>query len=142
MTDTLVVGYGSDLRGDDGAGRLVAEMVGAAGHPGVRVLSLHQLTPEVAAELAGCETVVFVDADPEATEVDVRELGAGRAGQRSSHHSTPDSLLRLAEDLYGRCPAAHLVAVPAVSFELGADLSPVTRAALPVAADAVESLLT
>lgn len=142
MTDTLVVGYGSDLRGDDAAGRAVAEMVEAAGHRGIRVVSVHQLTPEIAAELAGCRRAVFIDADPATAEVTVRELSAGNADHRSSHHSTPESLLRLAEDLYGCSPVAHLVAVPASSFDLGSDLSPATRAALPAAADAVESLLS
>ena len=40
----LVIGIGNPLRGDDGVGALLAEQAGGR--------SVHQLTPELAAELA------------------------------------------------------------------------------------------
>ena len=60
--DALVIGYGNTLRGDDGIGPAVAEAVAALGLPGVRVIVAHQLTPELAADLADAQLVVFVDA--------------------------------------------------------------------------------
>jgi Ni,Fe-hydrogenase maturation factor len=50
----LVIGIGNLLRGDDGVGGLLAEEVGGR--------SVQQLTPELAAELAELEVVVFIDA--------------------------------------------------------------------------------
>lgn len=58
----LVIGYGNELRGDDGVGPKVAEAVEAWKLAGVSVLALRQLTPELAADLAVVRRVIFVDA--------------------------------------------------------------------------------
>ncbi len=50
MADILVLGYGNELRGDDGLGPLVARTVADANIPGVRVLTARQLLPEFAAD--------------------------------------------------------------------------------------------
>ena len=72
MTDLLVIGYGNDLRSDDGAGRAVAEMVSDLDLPGVEVRTMSQLTPELSLAITGRAKVVFVDADVDATEVAMR----------------------------------------------------------------------
>ncbi len=59
---SLVIGYGNTLRGDDGVGPLVAEQVEAWNLPAVRSRVTHQLTPELAAEIAEVDLVFFVDA--------------------------------------------------------------------------------
>jgi hydrogenase maturation protease len=59
---TLVIGYGNTLRGDDGVGSLVAEQVATWSLPDVRSHSIHQLTPELAAEIAQAEQIFFIDA--------------------------------------------------------------------------------
>lgn len=59
---TLVIGFGNTLRGDDGVGPLVAEQVDTWNLRNVRSLSVHQLTPELAADIAQVETVFFIDA--------------------------------------------------------------------------------
>ena len=48
VAEILIVGYGNDLRSDDGAGRVVASRVEAMDLPGVVVRSQSQLTPELA----------------------------------------------------------------------------------------------
>jgi Ni,Fe-hydrogenase maturation factor len=58
----LVVGYGNDLRSDDGVGQRVAEVVATWEISNVRSLAMHQLTPELAAELADVDVAIFVDA--------------------------------------------------------------------------------
>lgn len=58
----LVIGYGNTLRGDDAVGPLVAEQVAIWNWPDVRSLPVHQLTPELAAEIAQVEAVFFIDA--------------------------------------------------------------------------------
>ena len=74
----LVIGYGNELRGDDGIGPRVAEAVAARNHPGVRVRIVCQLVPELAAELAEARTVIFVDAlmDPDGGATELAPLGA------------------------------------------------------------------
>ena len=48
----LVIGYGNELRGDDGAGIMVARRIAENPPPGVRSIVARQLTPELADELA------------------------------------------------------------------------------------------
>ena len=62
MVKSLVIGYGNSLRSDDGIGVRVAEIVADWYLPEVRSLCLPQLTPELAADLAKVDLVIFVDA--------------------------------------------------------------------------------
>jgi hypothetical protein len=57
------------------------------------------------------------------------------------HVSDPRGLLALTEALYGRCPEAWLVAVPARSLGLGEPLSPAAAAGLRQAVDATRALI-
>ena len=142
MIDALVVGYGSDLRGDDAAGRRVAERIASLALPGVRARSLHQLAPELAAELAGCRLVVFVDADPGAGEVTVGALEPAESETSTTHHAAPEGLLSLAGRLFGHSPRAVLVRVPATDFEIGAGFSPMTQKGIDQAVAAVTALVS
>lgn len=127
---TLILGYGNTLRGDDGAGYLVAETVAAWQVPHVRSLPAHQLLPEHSEAIASVERVIFVDAaitaDRPTAGVALEPLAIGDSPPRS-HHLTPPSLLNLARCLYGAKPDAYLLAIPAVDFTLGAELSPIAR---------------
>jgi hydrogenase maturation protease len=136
----LVVGYGSDLRRDDAVGRRVADAVADRCLPDVHVLSLHQLTPEVAADVAGKAAVVFVDADVQASEVSVRRLRRGPVDTVTTHHVSPGALLELAA-LLGAVPDhAHVVSVPAVDLRIGTGLSAVAAAGVQDATDLVVEL--
>ena len=74
---SLVIGYGNDLRSDDGAGRVVADRLDALALPDVTVRSVIQLTPELALEIAKFDTVVFVDASVEVAETISTPVVAG-----------------------------------------------------------------
>lgn len=141
----LVIGWGCDLRGDDAAGRRVAGTVASWSRPGVDVLLLHQLTPEVADVMAVARRVVFVDAyAAEGTSgvrlVRVRPSGEGR-GPTMGHHGAPDALLQMTIDLYGAAPETWQVAVPAYDFERGDSMSPEGACQLEAAVEAVRGLL-
>jgi hydrogenase maturation protease len=140
----LVVGWGSELHGDDGVGRRVAERLAASAPDGVEALSLHQLTPEVAARLAGAERVYFVDADVRAKRVTADPLPARpatAAGPGLGHALDPAGLVDLAERLVGRRPEAWLVRVPARDMELRIGLSPAAEADADRACRLIRSLL-
>lgn len=136
---TLVIGYGSDLRGDDAAGRRVAESLADRALPGVEVRSATQLTPELADELGG-RRVVFVDATVSQQSVVVTELEAAPAAGPVSHHVDPGGLLELATLLGASPREAWVVHVPATDLALGTELSPSTRAAVSEAVDRVAAL--
>ena len=123
----LVIGIGNGLRGDDGVGALLAEQVGGR--------SVQQLTPELAAELAELEEVLFIDAwlAPAGATPRLVEVIPAAAGAPDSHRLEPAQLLAISQALYGHAPAARLLQVPATLFEHGNALSAELQAALPQA---------
>ena len=63
MPNTLIIGYGNALRGDDGAGYIAAELLRERIHdPNVEVFSLQQLTPELMEPVSRASQVIFMDA--------------------------------------------------------------------------------
>lgn len=128
----LVIGYGNTLRRDDGAGVVVAEAVMAWGLPDVRAIARHQLTPELAADIADAEKVVFVDAvSPQQAQIEVAlhplALPDRGTALTDAHASNPESLLALASQLYQATPQAYLLTIPAKTFEFGETLSAQTQ---------------
>ena len=84
MTDAgvLVVGYGNPLCGDDGVGWHAAGLL--ASDPrldGVRVVTHHQLAPELATDVSRASLVVLVDASTDGDP--------GRSGSAGWSHVRP-----------------------------------------------------
>jgi hydrogenase maturation protease len=142
MHDIVVIGYGNELRGDDGAGPFVARLM-ARRYPHLRAVAVHQLTPELAECLAAARLAVFVDArnDTVHEEVDVNSL-TPRTAETATHHSDPQSLLGLAQSLYGHAPDAWLVTIPGRDFSIGERLSPAAHAATLAACQSIEELIS
>ena len=133
---TLVIGYGSPIRGDDAIGPLAADALAAGAlPPGVRVLSRHVLTAELAEDLAGAERVIFIDAAAQGSpgEVQVRQLQADcTAPSTMAHFLDPRELLAWCDVLYQHRPQAWLVSAAAEGFAYASyALSPAATAALP-----------
>ncbi len=125
---SLVIGIGNPLRSDDGVGWRLAEEVGG--------LAVHQLTPELAAELAAVDRVLFVDAwqlplGPGRSQPWLRAVTPGAGGLGSSHRLEPAELLALAAALYDARPVAEELLLPARDFAHGTRLSPPLRRQLP-----------
>ena len=138
----LVIGYGNTLRGDDGVGRRVAEAVAAWNLPQVRVLSVHQLTPELAEPLARARCVIFADACVNGEEqVQVRHLEPAERSSALGHSNGPSELLALARQLYGRCPDTWLITIPAVCTDFGEELSETTERGINTALQHIARLL-
>lgn len=142
---TLVIGYGSPIRGDDAIGPLAAEALSAQPlPPGLVVLARHVLTAELAADLAAADRVIFLDAESGATpgSVRVRELAAD-AGSVSTmaHFHDPRELLAWCEVLYGHAPRAWLVTAAGATFDYAhCQLSPAASGALATMLDEVRRL--
>lgn len=136
----LLIGYGNDLRRDDGAGLVLAEIIERAWQirgVAVKRLAVHQLMPELAVDIAGPEVsaVVFVDtraaaADEVSPDVQVQPVPAGPSSPSLGHHLDPAALLTYAGHLYGRRPPAWLVTVPGTDFSYGEGLSRPVQEAL------------
>lgn len=129
MSGSLVIGYGNTLRGDDGAGVRAAELIRAA-LPDVDVVIAPQLLPELAEDISRHRHVVFLDASAHAGAQELRVTQVDAAGPFEgpvTHAASPGQLLQLSDAVYGTLPArAVLVTIPAVSFDLGEALSPLT----------------
>lgn len=148
----LVIGYGNTLRGDDGLGPRVADQVARLNLPEVRTLAVHQLTPELAAEISQAEQVIFIDAliakdnstqPPSTQEASVREGRVESLSPQSSaptldHRWTPSLLLQLAKTLYGAEPLASHLFIPAIKFDYGETLSPIALSGIDWAVQAIQ----
>lgn len=143
---TLVIGYGSPIRGDDAIGPLAADALAAGPMPpGLTVLSRHVLTAELAEDLAAADRVIFLDAavDGRPGEVRVRRLGPDAAAiSTMAHFLDPRELLAWCETLYCRTPQAWLVSAAGCSFDYACySLSPAATAALPAMLAEVHKLI-
>ena len=139
----LVIGYGSTLRGDDAVGRRVVEIIADRSLPNVTAISVTQLVPELAAQIATAQAVIFVDAsgESELRGVDIREIVKARGVLCAPHVSSPRELLSLASVCYKRTPPAWLIAVPSIRFEMTDKMSSAVRQNICSAVGAVEQLI-
>ncbi len=138
----LVVGYGNELRGDDGVGPHLARAVAGWQRPGVEVRAVHQLTPELAAEMVFAQRVIFIDAAlVHRGQVEVVRLGARPETHALGHLSDPRWLLALALVLYGRHPETWLMTIPAFNLDYGEGFSSQTTQRLDVALRELARLL-
>ncbi|MBE9195661.1 hydrogenase maturation protease [Synechocystis sp. LEGE 06083] len=133
---TLIIGYGNTLRGDDGVGRYLAEEIARQNWPHCRVISTHQLTPELAEAIAAVEQVIFIDAqwhqDQSSPLVQCQPLYLPPPEQLSGelgHRGNPLELMALAKILYGVEVQAWWILIPAFTFDYGETLSPLTAMA-------------
>jgi hydrogenase maturation protease len=142
---TLMIGYGNTLRKDDGLGVYAALSLAELPLPGdLEIRTYHQLSPELSPVLAQIDHAVFIDAalasDAEKPgTINTRTLQP-RTSQPGSitHHFDPETLLAMAETLYGHAPQAALFSVTAASFDLEEGLSPEVTAALPVLIESIK----
>lgn len=129
----LVIGYGNELRRDDAVGPKVAASVAKWNLPGVESITCHQLTPELAQPIASAERVIFVDASVAAESVEIRDIEPNDNLQIITHATEPRSLLALAKQTFGRCPAASCLSIPVQELQFGDELSQLAREGVSVA---------
>lgn len=139
----LVIGYGNDLRSDDAVGKIASKTIASWQLPNVDTLTLHQLTPELAEQIAQFDRVIFIDAYPasEDDSVRVEPLELTATNTIVNHISNPRSLLTLVRDVYSRSPQAWLVTIPAVNFELGEEISLVAQRGIKLAITEIDRLI-
>lgn len=132
----LILGIGNPLRGDDGLGWVVAEQLARANEQDCAVQCVHQLTPELAQQLATADLAIFIDASCEGKpgDIHIRQVfPASQIGPVGMHHLTPEELMALTIALYGRCPLVVAVTITGADFSLSESLSPlVEREVSPV----------
>ncbi|KAA6464471.1 hydrogenase maturation protease [Acidobacteria bacterium AB60] len=133
----LILACGNTLRGDDGVGPWLADWAEEhfGDEPRVHIISRQQWTPDLAADLAGAETVLFLDCSVESIpgEIKLRAIEPAQLKPGiATHHTGAAELLALARELYGAAPRnSLLLTIGAGSTEFGETFSPVVAAAMP-----------
>ncbi len=139
--EILVIGYGNELRGDDGVGPKVVAAVEALQLAGVRTLISQQLSPEHAEPVSQARLVVFVDAAVDAPrEVQFRKLEPAGSSQLMAHAADPRTMLALARDVFGHAPEAWWLTIPAEDTGFSEELSPPVRRHLILAVEKIRAL--
>ena len=132
MPRCLIVGYGNPIRSDDGFGwRAAAALAEELSSEDVKVISAHQLTPELAETVANSSRVLFLDASHDGQPGEIR-MGPVRRDPNFqpgaiSHQLSPSALLALAYYYRRSEPDATLLTVTGQNFELGESFSPVLQ---------------
>lgn len=158
-TQTLIVAYGNASRRDDGvAFHIVRRLRQRLGLPsygleedadgelvaGVEVITLHQLAPELAEDLAQMDVVVFIDAHVQAPgwqDLHWQEISPGLRPSMVTHQLKPEAVLSLCQTLYGRVPRTYVLSVLGVDFDFGEQLSPATERLADQAAEQLLAML-
>lgn len=128
MIDALVIACGNPLRGDDGVAHIVADAILAWQLPDTRVMSVHQLMPELIDDMKSAKSVVFVDAGMNTdAPFRARELKPKQSRRHFGHHETPENLLSILAELEDSLPGAWLVSIRGQSFNHGDALTDAAR---------------
>jgi hydrogenase maturation protease len=131
----LIIGYGNPLRGDDGVGWKAASTLAATiPSEAARILTVHQLTPELAEPVSQAELVIFIDASalgrPGTWKCE--EVKSQSSCANSLAHSFDASaLLAYSRAIFNATPRALLISVVGESFAIQDYLTQTVEALLP-----------
>jgi hydrogenase maturation protease len=143
----LLLACGNTLRGDDGIGPWLADWAEErfSEEPALQVISRQQWTPELAADLAEADAVIFVDCSEasEAGAIDLIEVApAPQTEGIGTHQVSAAELLGIALELYGSLPRrALLLTIGAGSTELSEQFSPAVLDVIPQACAHLEQAI-
>jgi len=119
----LVIGVGSERRGDEAAGPQVARAVENWQLQSVRAIAVPQLTPQLAPEIANTDYVIFVESCSDRCSTStvqiepiVGNIQSRRLLTNRSHYLNPWTLLSLSKQCYGVSPQSWLLQVPVEHF--------------------------
>lgn len=135
MPQTLIIGYGSLLRGDDAVGCHAAHELEQhyRDDPQVEVIACQQLAPELAEDVAHSRFVLFLHAAWGDTpgSIQHRPVLPDHGPSEGTHSLTPFALLAAAGQLYGDAPEGICLTMAGWSFAMSNKLSQGLRLRLP-----------
>jgi hydrogenase maturation protease len=122
--NVLVYGIGNPGRRDDGLGpRLIARLQ-KEGAVAADLEIRYQLNIEEALKIKDYDVVVFVDASKKIDSAwKFSEIGPSETIAFTTHEMSPESVLALSQELYGRTPKAYALAIKGSDWDLGESLS-------------------
>ncbi|EAZ88831.1 hydrogenase maturation protease [Crocosphaera chwakensis] len=143
---TLIIGYGNTLRGDDGAGYKIAEIIDKWNLDNIKSLAIHQLTPDLAEKISQVDTVIFIDAvaitDINTAKIEIKTISINQKSNNLLHHNTPKQLLSLTKVIYKKVPKAYWILVPALNFNFSEELSSFTQKYVNLTLEKIKDILS
>ncbi|WP_107668868.1 hydrogenase maturation protease [Cyanothece sp. BG0011] len=143
---TLIIGYGNTLRGDDGVGYKIAEMIKQWDYNNLTSLAVHQLTPDLAEIIAQADTILFIDAIPikdiNTANLQIKTINTNNKTNNLAHHNNPEQLLSLTQAIYQKSPTAYWLLVPAINFNFSEELSPITQKYVNLTLEKIKDILS
>ena len=142
MAKLLLFGYGNPGRGDDSLGPELIGRIARLHFADVECQNDMQLQVEHVTDLAGCDQVLFIDADMSCAEpFDFSQISALKDDSYTSHAMHPAALLHAYRQVYGKpAPPAFLLRIRGYDFALGDPLSDKASANLESATKLVVEL--
>lgn len=120
----LVYGYGNPGRQDDGLGDAMVQLIENEQLPGVTTDSNYQLNIEDAALVAENDAVIFVDASVNCAEpFEFTKIEPAGEIAFTTHAMSPQSVMALCEDVYGKSPPAYILAVRGYEWDMEMPIS-------------------
>lgn len=119
-----VYGFGNPGRQDDGLGPMIIDKLDEESIEGITTDSNYQLNIEDADNISKSDIVIFVDASIDADEpFSFKKIEPSAEITFTTHSMSPESVIALCGDIYGRIPEAYVLAVRGYEWEMFEGLS-------------------
>ncbi|MBL4701071.1 MAG: hydrogenase maturation protease [Phycisphaeraceae bacterium] len=144
MKRALIIGFGSEIRGDDAFGPQIACLLEDIVHPAVMVDICQGLTPDIALTISEVDLVIFIDCAVGNEPGRIKHQCITPSDDKSLsmvHFLSPESLLTWCGSLYGKLPQAHVFTVTGQCYEISDNLTELVQQAMPKVIDQVLELL-
>lgn len=114
----IIIGYGNELRGEDAFGIEVIKELQKIELKCTKLISAHQLIPEIVLELLEADEIVFIDTcyddkNHYALACSLKEQN----GLNFSHHISPKTIIYMLKSLYAKEPEFFLYSMISESFD-------------------------
>lgn len=114
----MIVGFGNDLRGEDGFGIEVVKQLQKYPLKNTKLISTFQLTPELALDLQEFDEIIFVDAAHSDTFDYVLACNLEQTTQNTlSHHISIQMIISILNSLYDSFPTYEVYSMLTNSYD-------------------------
>ena len=115
----VIVGFGNDLRGEDGFGIEVIKQLQKYPLKNTKLISTFQLTPELALKLQEFDEIIFVDAAHSDTNHYTLACNLEKTNQNTiSHHISIEMILSILNSLYDSFPIFQVYSMLTNSYDI------------------------
>jgi hydrogenase maturation protease len=114
----VIIGCGNELRGEDAFGIDVLQKLQKLHLPDTKLISTHQLTPEIALDLLDANEIIFIDAAYSVDEIYTLSCPILKQNNLNvSHHIEPKYIIEILRHLYHKDPAFYVYSMGSCSFD-------------------------